>query len=932
MTKTPDDIQRQIDQLEAMRAVLGDTMVNAAIAKLRGQVQFDLQAQSTATTRDNYGQNIGQNFGVVQQFFGERELGLLQSQLADYLFGLRTEVQQLRLSHLMTKSEIRHEHSIVTPRLEMVYTDLHLNQGVPVSKAIRNTKRLVLLGETGSGKSTVLRYLAYQLAEDVLEQIDKWPDWEDKESDSAVLIPIFCPLAKVATFLIQYAGDGEKALWTLLSDTFDDVRGSRIELRNHLKDMLRRGQVILLFDGLDELPAGGDNPREKVSHAIRSLASGDAAKSPIVITSRTKPYYASEIWQMPAAEGWQVQLIAPLSSEQMRHFIQQWYRELGSTLDDSEERAEQLIAALSKATGLRLQELVESPLLLTMLVILHYNCNELPTDRVEVYERFVELLLDLWEPRRTPGVIREGLLARLAIPGLKLEQLREELHKLALQAQEEPPTGDGRGMLDRYMLTGRLLEFFSRLRCPDPLVKVNVFIDGLVQEAGLLEVTADDRYAFIHLTFQEYLAACGLANQTDMVRTAYNYWTGSDATRWREVLLLMAGRLRFLGGRPAQREGIPWLWHLLKANVKGKEKTATQRAQDAALAVLSYQELGEQEVLDEEDLNNLLLEGIVDLLATPESGVVLDERLRAGALLADLGDPRYPVSLDKWQQETTQRNETFGAPNGYWCYVRPGTYQIGGWDEGDKSADHDLPAFWIARYPVTVAQYAAFIDDGGYQQKDYWTPEGWKWKQERDCAQPYRWGDAQYNRPNQAVIGVTWYECMAFSAWLTTQLADTGCEICLPTEAEWEAAAAYDTTMQRHTYPWGDKPEPTLEHAIFADDYGNALNAPAPVGMCPSGAAACGVFDLGGQVWEWTSSSYSVYPQDADQSQGDFATDDGDVPRRGGSWQNRKASVRCGARLRLFPDLASLDNGFRLVLRMKDTKTANPRDGIKAGG
>jgi formylglycine-generating enzyme required for sulfatase activity len=248
--------------------------------------------------------------------------------------------------------------------------------------------------------------------------------------------------------------------------------------------------------------------------------------------------------------------------------------------------------------------------------------------------------------------------------------------------------------------------------------------------------------------------------------------------------------------------------------------------------------------------------------------------------------------------------------------VRPGTYQIGGWDKKQKSANHKLPAFWIARYPITVAQYAAFIDDGGYQQQGYWTPEGWKWRQERDRTQPYRWGEARYNSPNQAVIGVTWYECMAFCNWLTAQLADRlpeGYVVQLPTEAEWEAAAAYDTQMERRTYPWGDKPEPTPEHAIFEDDQGNNLGAPAPVGVCPAGAAACGALDMVGQVWEWCRSSYRAYPQEAHAARAEFNRDEGDVPRRGGSWWNKRTLVRCAARVRGSPNYR-YDLGLRVLL------------------
>jgi formylglycine-generating enzyme required for sulfatase activity/energy-coupling factor transporter ATP-binding protein EcfA2 len=795
------------------------------------------------------------------------------------------------------------------------------------TEAIRRNQRLVLLGEPGSGKSTVLRYLALLLALRIQgEQVTLPPGWDD----SFLPVPLFCPLGTVAELLRSTQPDPDQALWQAIQQAFDDKQGSRAGLRDHLLDAIRRGGVLLLFDGLDELPTSDDNPRQQVAQAIGRFAIRTAPDAHIVVTSRTKPYQESPAWQLPAAEGWAVRTIAPLAFGQVRQFVQQWYRELANTLDEpAEDRAGRLIDALQTTGNDRIQKLIESPLLLTMLAILHYNRNELPDDRVDVYEQCVQLLLDRWEPVRTPGVHRQGLLARLGIPNLKREQLREKLHELALQAQAQPPSDDGRGLLARYDLKGRMQEFFQQLHADDAAAKVDIFIDGLVKEAGLLQAPTDDRYAFPHLTFQEYLAACGLADKRDMVNVAYGYWSGSDAGRWREVLLLFIGRLRSREGSfslNVERDAIPWLDRLTAKKVrKNQPKDPAQRARDAALAALSYRELGGKTALAgisidvEAKVEEPLRAAITDLLATPDSGVVLEDRLTAARVLADLDDPRYPVSRDEWRQETARRNETFGQPDGYWCYVRPGTYTIGGWEEGKESADHKLPAFWIARYPITVAQYAAFIADGGYQNEGYWTPEDWEWIQGDNRTQPWGWDNSKYNSPNQAVIGVSWYECMAFCNWLTAQLADTlpaGYAVQLPTEAEWEAAAAYDEEMQRRTYPWGEE-EPTPEHAIFEDDQGNRLGAPAPVGVCPIGAAACGALDLGGQVWEYCRSSYGAYPWGANEEEQEFKRDNVDVPLRGGSWFYNRTSVRCAARGGSYPGsdgVGSGNGGFRVLL------------------
>jgi formylglycine-generating enzyme required for sulfatase activity len=270
------------------------------------------------------------------------------------------------------------------------------------------------------------------------------------------------------------------------------------------------------------------------------------------------------------------------------------------------------------------------------------------------------------------------------------------------------------------------------------------------------------------------------------------------------------------------------------------------------------------------------------------------------------------VTPTEWRQELAQRTEQFGVPAGYFCAVRPDTYQIGGWEDDEPAADITLPAFWIARFPITVAQYAPFVAAGyGKDAERWWTKDGWQWKHGRKRTQPYRWNESPYAGPNQPVIGVTWYEARAFCAWLTEQLQDVlpdGFVIRLPTEAEWEAAAAYDAQRQRRPYPWGAE-APTPEHAIY--DASN-LGRPAPVGCCPAGSSACGALDMAGNVWEVTTSSHRGYPAQSGSVKEDFTPNEGDVPWRGGSWLSVRTSVRCGARLRDYPGI-DLDFGFRVV-------------------
>lgn len=158
------------------------------------------------------------------------------------------------------------------------------------------------------------------------------------------------------------------------------------------------------------------------------------------------------------------------------------------------------------------------------------------------------------------------------------------------------------------------------------------------------------------------------------------------------------------------------------------------------------------------------------------------------------GSLSIPISIEQWQSELAQRNERFGAhglqhdPVLYWCYLPGGRYRVGGWEEGDAGADLDLLPYWLGRAPITVAQFAPFVQVG-YQAaaEPWWTVNGWQWRQAEKRTQPNLWDDAKFNGRYQPVVGVSWYEASAFCGWLTAQLGAAlpdGYALRLPTEAE----------------------------------------------------------------------------------------------------------------------------------------------------
>jgi formylglycine-generating enzyme required for sulfatase activity len=125
------------------------------------------------------------------------------------------------------------------------------------------------------------------------------------------------------------------------------------------------------------------------------------------------------------------------------------------------------------------------------------------------------------------------------------------------------------------------------------------------------------------------------------------------------------------------------------------------------------------------------------------------------------------VTLDEWRDELAQLSTTFTREgNHYWRYVPGGTYTIGGWlddddEENDGQADIALPDYWVAKYPVTVQQYRQFIDAGGYANQQYWTPTGWQYAI-GGRANPEYWGNERFMADNQPVVGIYWYEAVAY--------------------------------------------------------------------------------------------------------------------------------------------------------------------------
>jgi formylglycine-generating enzyme required for sulfatase activity len=202
---------------------------------------------------------------------------------------------------------------------------------------------------------------------------------------------------------------------------------------------------------------------------------------------------------------------------------------------------------------------------------------------------------------------------------------------------------------------------------------------------------------------------------------------------------------------------------------------------------------------------------------------------------------------------------------------------------------------------VTNGQYRRFVEAGGYDERRYWTEAGWAWRtivydskvpkwlvserppEKRD--RPFWWDDPARNLPNLPVVGICWFEALAYTRWLSDV---TGCPCRLPAEAEWEKAAR---GTDGRIYPWGNG-EIRPQRANYRE---TGIGSTSPVGCFPSGASPHGCMDMVGNVWEWCCSLYRSYPYDPGDGREDLEAE-GEPVLRGGSWRDGQSHARCAFR------------------------------------
>jgi gamma-glutamyl hercynylcysteine S-oxide synthase len=231
----------------------------------------------------------------------------------------------------------------------------------------------------------------------------------------------------------------------------------------------------------------------------------------------------------------------------------------------------------------------------------------------------------------------------------------------------------------------------------------------------------------------------------------------------------------------------------------------------------------------------------------------------------------------------------------------------------------EVKPFAIARAAVTNAEFASFVDDGGYERREFWDEQGWRWREGAAAEHPVywrplnggRWLRRNFDRwlpleDDLPVLHVNWYEASAYCRWANRRL---------PTEAEWEMAASAESgpdgggiaERKRH-YPWGDEP-PTSERANLDWRSMGGIAAHA----LPASESAFGCRQMIGNTWEWTASAFEPFPGFVPGPYKEYSAPwfgDHKV-LRGGCWATRSHLINNNYRNFYKPDRRDVWAGFR---------------------
>ena len=764
----------------------------------------------------------------------------------------------------------------------------------------RGLRLLLVIGDPGAGKTTLLKY--YTLC-----ALD--PKRSRRLGFTSQVNVFYLPLRELLRNEKGHYGSLPEnlSLWykrhhkTLEAQVFED--------------WLQNGTSLVLLDGLDEISNTAE--RIEVCKWIDNAWCG-FGKGYFVVTSRPTGYRKDEDIELES--DYERADVQDFTEEQQKRFLTNWFSaaflkepgEKGVTNKEwkrlqcakADERTKKIVAHLKEEKNKGLRQLAAVPMILQIMAILWKEQDYMPESRVKLYDAALNFMLEFKDKRR--GIMPLFKKTRNdTIPVISAERSRMVLEPVSYWMQAVLQS-DKSGKAE--MQTKMQVSLDTMNNSPS----VEEFCDYLVDRAGVLVAYGND-YLFRHKTFREYLASVELVK--NVLRSPKNLDTiiaafGEDW--WDEPIKFFIA------------QGDAEIFDLFMEKFFSSPQSDELAQERQVLLQTIIEEAPRKKVdalckklLDTETTpNHQRL--ILDCLKTINQPAALDAlqefRAKEFAKNKDITSRTDEVIRSLGGQVDVYGNTrsiviNHNEHNAEYILIKKGSYL-----DSETKEEKRVEDLYFAKYPVTNKLYRLFIkalgEHSAFREELQEIAQNNRWDSEfanylkdgqNDLAALFRSSydeDRKFGGDDQPVVGVTWYAAQAYALWLS-QLQGKPDSYRLPAEVEWEWAAGGrqgEAVQEVREYPWADekrKPDSKLLN------YNQNVGATTPVGSYPEGATPEGLYDMAGNVWEWTDSWW-------DETRSHRGI-------RGGGWGHNAESCRSADRNRGTPDFRTGDVGFRLV-------------------
>ncbi|MDI6734973.1 MAG: SUMF1/EgtB/PvdO family nonheme iron enzyme [bacterium] len=758
----------------------------------------------------------------------------------------------------------------------------------PVLTYLKTSGSTLLIGDAGVGKTTVLKMLTLEIFKQLRKGGKKTP------------IPIFVRLDKIANYLKeeQPLDEAREALLTYICSYWRPWLLNRDDLTiSAIKSCSR--PIQLMLDGLDEIPS---NLRLKLAMTVQEMVKNPLFK--VIITSR--PVAVDEA--LVHAFGLPEVRLLELTAKQIKGFVHNFLKLYNNQNHEEVGQKDALTFLSALDDSKAAQEFATNSLYLTVMILMHKKHNVLPKKRIELYAEFYKMLL---LQRSTVG---DKPPFDVIVRNEKLFTWGEDTYTLLLQRiaflthsdEQDSVSISSKRVIEAIDQQGLQITGIGKEDLADRFLNFADESLGILFYRGVC-------YGFSHRSLQEYLTAIHLSefSESQEIKDFWSEQVLKKPNHWLEVARLLFCEIR---KKTFLREYLPNQWS------QDIARTDNPRIIDMIGAILFDLE----EFLKAGELQPLH-QSVVMALTNRRDKSHHDPQLflACGDALGLMDEPHIDVA---------------NPPMVHFNPEKP--FDMGG-NKGDEQPIHPvkLSPYWLGKYPVTNKEFGEFIKAGGYETKEYWFDEagrfgfdGREFLMRLKEKAPAYWLNERFgkNRPLVPVVGVSWYEAMAYCRWWTltygeqwaekqvkehgakkikTPMLKAQCYCRLPTEAEWEFAAC---GFEGRKYPWGNTPQPSLERGNYFD---SKLKQTATVGSYPKGSTPEEVLDLAGNDWEWCWEWYGKDYYERSPDENPAGPDNGNNRvLRSGSWDyGYHDDFRCANRNYFMPGSRYNNGGFRIA-------------------